>query len=113
MAGGLATRLRPVTETIPKALVEVAGRPFVFWQLEYLRSQEIDSVVLCIGYRGEQIEAAVGNGMAFGLRVSYSPDGPRLLGTGGGLKRALPLQAPLAAGLNAQSCCSENRIGQG
>lgn len=91
LAGGLATRLRPITETIPKALVEVAGKPFIFWQLEYLRSQGVRSVVLCVGYLGEMIEASVGNGERFGLKVSYSADGPKLLGTGGALKNALTL----------------------
>ena len=91
LAGGLATRLRPITERIPKALIEVAGRPFVCRQLDYLRGQGIKRVVLCIGHLGEQIEAVVADGRAFGLDVRYSPDGPTLLGTGGALKRALPL----------------------
>lgn len=91
LAGGLATRLRPITETIPKALVEVAGKPFIFWQLEYLRSQGVRNVVLCVGYLGELIEALVGNGERFGLKVTYSADGPKLLGTGGALKKALTL----------------------
>lgn len=94
LMGGLATRLRPVTLTIPKALVEVAGRPFAHRQLEYLRGQGITRAVLCTGYLGEQIEASVGDGSRFGLRVDYSPDGPALLGTGGALKRALPLLGP-------------------
>lgn len=91
LAGGLATRLRPITESIPKALINVCGRPFLFRQLDYLRDQGISKVVLCTGYLGEQIEAAVGNGKDFGLDVSYSPDGPVLLGTGGALLQALPL----------------------
>jgi NDP-sugar pyrophosphorylase family protein len=91
LAGGLATRLRPITEKIPKALIEVAGRQFICRQLDYLRDQGILRVVLCTGFLGEQIEAAVGDGSAFGLDVCYSPDGPTLLGTGGTLKRALPL----------------------
>jgi hypothetical protein len=91
LAGGLATRLRPITETIPKALVEVAGRPFICRQLDYLHHQGIRKVVLCIGYLGEMIEQVVGNGSQFGLEVTYSPDGPILLGTGGALKQALPL----------------------
>ena len=91
LTGGLATRLRPITETIPKALVEVAGQPFLFHQLAYLRGQGVSRVVLCVGYLGFMIEEAVGNGEKFGLAVSYSPDGPELLGTGGALKRALPL----------------------
>lgn len=91
LAGGLATRLRPITEKIPKALIEVAGRPFICRQLDYLRGQGVTRVVICTGYLGEQIEAVVGDGRAFGLDVCYSPDGPTLLGTGGALKQALPL----------------------
>ena len=91
LAGGLARRLRPVTETIPKSLVVVADQPFIVRQLAYLREQGVSRVVLCIGYLGEMIEAVVGNGELFGLDVSYSLDGPTLLGTGGALKKALPL----------------------
>ena len=91
LAGGLATRLHPITEKIPKALIDVAGKPFVHRQLEYLRGQGIRRVVMCTGYRADQIEAVVGDGEAFGLNVSYSPDGPVLLGTGGALRQALAL----------------------
>jgi len=91
LAGGLATRLRPITETIPKSLVEVAGKPFVLRQLAYLRDQGVRRVVLCIGYLGEIIEEVVGTGEKLGLDVAYSTDGPELLGTGGALKEALPL----------------------
>ena len=91
LAGGLASRLRPITETIPKALVEVAGKPFILRQLDYLRRQGISRVVLCVGFLGEQIEALVGDGAACGLSVSYSQDWPTLMGTGGALRRALPL----------------------
>lgn len=91
LAGGLATRLRPVTATIPKALIEIAGKPFIYHQLDYLRGQGITSVVMCIGYLGELIQDLVGDGSAWGLRVTYSIDGPFLLGTGGSLKKALPL----------------------
>ncbi len=91
LAGGLATRLRPLTSTIPKALVEVAGKPFIRHQLAHLKGQGISEVVMCTGYLGEMIEAEVGHGSEFGLKVSYSPDGEKLLGTGGALKRALPM----------------------
>jgi len=91
LAGGLATRLRPITKTIPKALVPVAGRPFVLWQLEYLRDQGVSRVVLCTGYRSTQIEQIVGDGSQFGVAVEYSDDGTTLLGTGGALAKALPL----------------------
>jgi MurNAc alpha-1-phosphate uridylyltransferase len=91
LAGGLATRMRPLTETIPKALLDVNGRPFIAWQLDWLRSQGVSRVVVCAGYLGERIEEAIGDGAAFGLHVDWMFDGPKLLGTAGALKRALPL----------------------
>jgi N-acetyl-alpha-D-muramate 1-phosphate uridylyltransferase len=90
LAGGLATRLRPITEKLPKALLPIAGRPFIHWQLSLLARQSITEVVLCVGYRGEQIQAAVGDGRNFGVTVRYSFDGETPLGTGGALQRALP-----------------------
>src|SRR5277367_3618920 len=83
LAGGLATRLRPLTEKIPKALVEVAGRPFLEHQLELLKQNSITEVILCLGYLGEMIEQRYGDGEALGIRLRYSFDGPILLGTGG------------------------------
>ena len=91
LAGGLATRLHPLTEHVPKALLRIAGRPFILHQLELLRSQGLTRVVLCVGHLGEQIQAAVGDGGTLGLAIDYSYDGRELLGTGGALKRALPL----------------------
>lgn len=91
LAGGLATRLRPITKTIPKALVDVAGKPFIVRQLGYLRQQGISQVVLCVGYLGDLIREVVGGGDSFGLEVSYSEDGPTLLGTGGAIKKAVSL----------------------
>lgn len=94
LMGGLATRLRPITLTIPKALVDVAGKPFVDRQLDYLRGQGARRVVLLTGHLGEMIRDHVGDGRAFGLDVAYSPDGPAPLGTAGALKAALPLLGP-------------------
>jgi NDP-sugar pyrophosphorylase family protein len=91
LAGGLASRLYPLTRHVPKSLLPIAGRPFIFHQLELLRNQGAERVVLCVCHLGEQIEAAVGNGRRFGLAVDYSVDGSQPLGTGGALKRALPL----------------------
>src|SRR6478672_1679184 len=91
LAGGLATRLRPVTETVPKALIEVAGAPFLAHQLRLLRGYGFERVVLLVGHLGEQIRAFAGDGRDFGLQVEYVFDGPRLLGTAGALKRALPV----------------------
>lgn len=94
LMGGLATRLGPLTLSLPKALVPVGGRPFVFRQLDFLRGQGVRRVVLCIGHFGGQIRAAVGDGSAFGLDVRYSDDGPQRLGTAGAVRRALPLLGP-------------------
>lgn len=91
LAGGLATRMYPATQAIPKSLIEVAGRPFIEHQLGLLRAEGIEHVVLCVGYLGEMIEAHIGDGSRFSLSVRYSFDGERLLGTGGALRRALPL----------------------
>src|ERR1017187_4665118 len=91
LAGGLATRLRPITETLPKALIEVAGEPFLAHQLRLLRRNGFERVVLCVGYLGEKIQAFAGNGQAFGLQVEYAFDGLQLVGTAGALRRALPL----------------------
>jgi len=91
LAGGLATRLRPLTETIPKSLVEINGEPFLWHQLRLLRENGVSRVVLCLSYLGEQVRDSVGDGHDFGLQIDYSFDGSVLLGTAGALKRALPL----------------------
>jgi NDP-sugar pyrophosphorylase family protein len=91
LAGGLATRLHPVTTTVPKALVEVAGRPFAEHQLDWLRSQGVDRVVFCVAHLGDMIRDALGNGSRWNLRIDYVFDGGTLLGTAGALKRAQPL----------------------
>jgi NDP-sugar pyrophosphorylase family protein len=85
--------MRPATLTTPKSLLEVAGRPFVAWQLEALAHSGFDEVLMCIGHLGEQIQEVVGNGAAFGLTVRYSEDGPKLLGTAGALRHASTLLA--------------------
>lgn len=90
LAGGLATRLRPLTARIPKVLVEVAGQPFAVHQLELLRRHGLTDVVFCVGHLGEQVQAALGNGRRWGMNLLYVFDGPVLLGTGGALRRALP-----------------------
>jgi NDP-sugar pyrophosphorylase family protein len=91
LAGGLATRLQPITEKIPKSLVAVAGEPFLAHQLRLLRAQGVTRAVLCVGHLGEMIEREFGDGHAWGIELRYSFDGPALLGTGGALRRALPL----------------------
>jgi NDP-sugar pyrophosphorylase family protein len=90
LAGGMATRLRPITEKIPKLLVEVAGEPFFSHQLRLLKKNGLTKIVLCVGYLGEQIVAQYGDGAKWGVEIQYSFDGEKLLGTGGALIRALP-----------------------
>jgi MurNAc alpha-1-phosphate uridylyltransferase len=94
LAGGLATRLGARTRETPKALLPIAGRPFLAWQLERLLASGFREVVLCIGHFGDRIREFLGDGSAFGITVAYSEDGPHLLGTGGALRRALPLLKP-------------------
>jgi NDP-sugar pyrophosphorylase family protein len=89
LAGGLATRLRPITETIPKAMVEVAGRPFIDHQLDLLHHNGIRRVVMCLGYRAEQVERHVGDGASLGMEIRYAYDGEKLMGTGGAVRRAM------------------------
>jgi MurNAc alpha-1-phosphate uridylyltransferase len=98
LAGGLATRMRPRTETVPKSMLEVAGRPFIDWQLELFAASGITEVVMCIAYLGEQVRAHVGDGARHGLRVTWSVEGDgspgALLGTAGAIRAALPQLAP-------------------
>ena len=91
LAGGLATRLRPVTERVPKSLVEINGEPFIAHQLRLMRAQGIERVIICAGYLGEKIEEYVRDGRAFGIHAEFSYDFPTLLGTAGAIKKALPL----------------------
>jgi NDP-sugar pyrophosphorylase family protein len=91
VAGGLGTRLHPLTEKVPKALLEINGKPFIAHQLRLLRSRGIDRVVICVGFGGRMIREYVGDGARLGLRVDYSDDGPQLLGTAGAIKNALSL----------------------
>lgn len=91
LAGGLATRLRPITDRIPKALVEINGEPFIAHQLRLLHSRGIRRVVLCLGYRGEMVRQFVSDGQDFDLQVEYSFDGPALRGTAGAIHQALDL----------------------
>ena len=88
LAGGLATRLRPLTENYPKSLIDINGLPFIDYQLRLLHKHHIRKVVLCVGYLGEMIQDYVEDGRRFDLSVQYVFDGSVLLGTGGALKKA-------------------------
>ncbi len=89
IAGGLAKRLRPLTEEIPKSLIEVAGKPIIEWQLEWLKANNINTVIILAGYRYEKLIEFLGSGRKFGVSVTYVvEDTP--LGTGGAIKNAEP-----------------------
>ncbi len=89
LAGGLAMRMRPLTQQLPKALLEVAGEPFIAHQLRLFAREGIRNAKLLVGYGWEQIERFVGDGSRFGVKVDYVVDGPTLLGTGGAVRHAL------------------------
>jgi N-acetyl-alpha-D-muramate 1-phosphate uridylyltransferase len=91
LAGGLGTRLGKRTRDTPKALLPVAGEPFLWHQLRLLAEQGVSEVVLCVGYLGELIQESVGGGERFGLRIACSFDSPQLDGTLGAVRGALPL----------------------
>ena len=114
LAGGLATRLRPISERIPKVLVEVAGRPFAEHQIELLQHHGLHQLVFCVGHLGEQVEATLGAGARWGRELQYVFDGPTRMGTGGALRRALPLLGPAFLVLygDAYLQCDYQAVGQ-
>ncbi len=91
LAGGLATRLGPLSQNCPKSMLDVAGKPFLAHQIELLKKSGITDILLGVGHLGEQIEEAFGNGRKYGVHIQYSREGENLLGTGGAVKKALPL----------------------
>ena len=90
LAGGLATRLRPITETIPKSMIEICGTPFAHWQMKQLAKAGVTEIVYCVAYKSEMIKKYLGDGSKYGVKVGYSHDGPNQLGTGGAIIKALP-----------------------
>ena len=90
LAGGLATRLRPITRTIPKSMIEICGEPFAHWQMKKLAQGGVVEIVYCVGYKSEMIEKFLGDGSQYGVNVKYSHDGSKQLGTGGAIIKALP-----------------------
>jgi NDP-sugar pyrophosphorylase family protein len=88
LAGGLATRLQPLTEKVSKSMIMIEGKPFLQYQLEFLKKGGISNIVLCVGYLSEQIETYFGDGKRFGVDIKYSRESERLLGTAGTLKNA-------------------------
>src|SRR5438045_1653163 len=103
LCGGLGTRLSPVVADRPKALAPVGDRPFLALQLELLRDRGARHFVLCVGHVAEQIEMTFGDGASLGVRIDYSRDGEKLLGTGGALKRAERFFEPAAVVVNGDT----------
>lgn len=93
LAGGLGTRLRPLTETIPKALVPIAGRPFIEYQIELLRRGGVTDLIICVGHLGHLIEEHLGDGRRFGVSIRYGYERDGLLGTAGAIKNVEALLA--------------------
>ena len=91
LAGGLATRLHPLTETIPKSMIKISGYPFVHWQMKLLAQQGVSEVIFCVAHKSKMISDFVGDGSQYGLKVQYSYDGEEQLGTGGAIRKSLPL----------------------
>ncbi len=89
LAGGVATRLHPLTEKVPKALLEVGGQPFIIQQLKLLRSRGFREVVISAWYKGEMIQSILGSGEKFDIELKFVFDGERPLGTGGAIRRAM------------------------
>ena len=94
LAAGRGERMRPITDTVPKPLVRVGGRPLIAWHLAALARAGVREVVINLSWLGEQLRTALGAGADFGLRITYSEEGPVPLETGGGIFRALPLLGP-------------------
>jgi len=94
LAAGRGERMRPLTNDLPKPLLEVGGRSLLAWHLGALARAGIAEVVINLSWQGAKIPAALGDGSAFGLRIRYSDEGPVALETGGGIFRALPMLGP-------------------
>jgi MurNAc alpha-1-phosphate uridylyltransferase len=91
LAGGMATRLRPLTDRLPKVILDVAGKPFAVRQIELLRQHGFKEIVFCLGYLGDEVQTCLGDGGRWGVKLDYVFDGAQPLGTGGALRKALPL----------------------
>ena len=93
LAGGKGTRLRPLTTSLPKSMIPIAGKPFLDYEIKLLKRAGIVDFVICVGYKGELIRSHFGDGRSLGVKIRYSDDGDMLLGTAGSLKNAEALLA--------------------
>lgn len=94
LAAGRGARLRPLTDTTPKPLIEAGGKPLIEYHLENLANAGFQEIVINTGHLGEQLPAALGDGQRWGVHISYSEEPPEALETGGGIYQALPLLGP-------------------
>jgi N-acetyl-alpha-D-muramate 1-phosphate uridylyltransferase len=88
LAGGLGTRLRPITDTVPKPMVEVAGKPFLEYKILQLKDAGVTEFVFCVGYLGQEVKHYFGDGSKLGVKIQYSFEDQKLLGPAGALKKA-------------------------
>ncbi len=93
LAGGLGTRLKPITEQVPKVMVPVKSKPFLFYVLDMIKNQGVNDVILCVGYLADKIRDFFGDGQSLGIKIRYCVESERLLGTGGAVKQAQPMLA--------------------
>ena len=91
LAGGFATRLGEFSKNLPKSLIDINGRPFVDWQMELLADAGYTKFIFCLSHKSTLIQGHLGDGSKFGVQIKYSLDGDAQLGTGGAIKKALPL----------------------
>src|SRR3989304_1012137 len=94
LAGGLGTRLRPLTKRLPKCMVPANGKPFLEHQLRLLAFRGVRAIGLCVGHLGQRVVESFGNGHRFGVSLTYAWERNGLLGTGGAIRNAEPLLAP-------------------
>ena len=91
LAAGRGERMRPLTDTCPKPLLQAGGEPLIGWHLHRLKAAGFTEIVINHAWLGAKIEAALGSGAAYGVRIAYSPEGEKGLETAGGIATALPL----------------------
>jgi MurNAc alpha-1-phosphate uridylyltransferase len=91
LAGGYATRLGNLTKDLPKCLIEIDGRPFIEWQLDLLIENGYTDFVFCLSYKSDMVQEYLGDGSSRGVKIQYSLDGEKQLGTGGAIQKALPM----------------------
>src|SRR4030042_2339790 len=91
LAGGLASRLGPLTQDTPKCMLCFHGKTFFEHQIDLLKRHDITDILMCVGHLADKIQEYFGDGSQFGVRLRYSVEKDKLLGTGGALKNAEPL----------------------